>query len=253
MDLIALMLILVSLTAGFGVSADNAPVVAPQQVTFHPRGDNDITLEGVFTCPVAPPERAPAVVICHPHPLYGGTMNNAVVRALEEAFAAEGYATLRFSFRGVGHSTGKYDGNGAEAQDVLGALDFLLARPEVNLQRVAVAGYSFGAWTGLQAVAKDQEHLRFFVGVGFPIAPNTVDFASAGFVRDVKLPMLFVSGSEDTISSAPDITRLLALLGRTKQAQVVTIDGTDHFWGAAASVAALKRTVSEFVKPLTKE
>ncbi len=83
------------------------------------------------------------VVICHPHPQMGGSMYNNVVEAIRDAFISQGYSTLRFNFRGVGGSTGRYDEGRGEKQDILSACEYLKGR---GIKKIALAGYSFGAW-----------------------------------------------------------------------------------------------------------
>src|SRR5271170_1163538 len=109
------------------------------QVSFR---SGDLTLEGLFANPGA---NAPAVVVCHPHPLYGGSMHNNVVEAILAAMWQAGYATLRFNFRGVGVSEGEHEGGPGEADDAAAAMSFLLAQPGVRKENAAMTGYSFGA------------------------------------------------------------------------------------------------------------
>ena len=90
-------------------------------------------------------DAAPGAVICHPHPMYGGSMDNNVVEAIIAAMWRRGYATLRFNFRGVGASEGEYDGGEGEAEDARAAVEFLAAQPDIDRGAIALAGYSFGA------------------------------------------------------------------------------------------------------------
>src|SRR3990172_254396 len=92
----------------------------------------------------APPGASAGVVICHPHPLYGGDMDNPVVVRVQEACAAEGLATLRFNFRGVGGSSGTHGEGGGEQDDARAALEAL--EQKAGTAALAIAGYSFGAW-----------------------------------------------------------------------------------------------------------
>src|SRR5512147_2564415 len=105
----------------------------------------DWQLEGILT---ESPGSRRAAVICHPHPLYGGNMNNPVVRALEAGLQDAGLATLRFNFRGVGESTGAYGGGVGEADDLRAAVTWMIEN--AGAQAVAVAGYSFGAMVVLR-------------------------------------------------------------------------------------------------------
>ena len=112
-----------------------------RRITF---ASGDVTCEGIFTGSTADGQ-VPGIVICHPHPLRGGDMLNNVVRALAEAFAERGFAVLRFNFRGVGSSTGQYAEGIGEQEDAKAALSWLIAQPGIDVDRLFLAGYSFGA------------------------------------------------------------------------------------------------------------
>src|SRR5258708_31867953 len=107
-------------------------------------------LEAILKAPASP---VAAAVVCHPHPLGGGTMNNNVVYRAAKALHEAGLAVLRFNFRGVGASTGRYDGGAGEEEDALAALD-LLAQLHPRLP-LWMAGFSFGARVGLSVGARD--------------------------------------------------------------------------------------------------
>ena len=91
------------------------------------------------------------VIICHPHPLMGGSMHNNVVEAMRDAFALQNYTTLRFNFRGAGNSTGNYDEGRGEQADILSAQKFLKNN---GIEKIVLAGYSFGAWVGSKVLEK---------------------------------------------------------------------------------------------------
>src|SRR5262249_28427158 len=122
--------------------------IVEEHVTFPA---SEITLEGLFWAPPQTP--AVGVVLCHPHPLYGGEMHNNIVSALADTLQQAGMATLRFNFRGVGRSGGEHGGGEAEVEDVKAAVTYLLSRQTVPT--VVVAGYSFGSMVGLRAGAAD--------------------------------------------------------------------------------------------------
>ncbi len=115
------------------------------QVSFR---SGDLTLEGLLANPGG---NAPAAVVCHPHPLYGGSMSNNVVDAILAAMWQAGYATLRFNFRGVGASEGEHDGGPGEVDDAVAAMAFILAQPGVRKEGAVMAGYSFGAMVAVSA------------------------------------------------------------------------------------------------------
>lgn len=201
-----------------------------EQVTF-PVGD--IRLEGLFSTPPQTPQVG--VVLCHPHPQYGGEMHNNVVSALTEALQQAGMATLRFNFRGVGRSGGEHGGGDAELADVEAAVTYLLSRQAVPT--VVVAGYSFGSMVGLQAGATDSR-VHTLVGVAFPLG-----FRDPSFLLSVTKPTLLISGDRDDYSPIPGLQDVFAKLPEPKQLTIV--NGADHFfWGQEGEVA---KTVVEFL------
>lgn len=188
------------------------------QVSF-PVGN--ISLEGLLSLPSSAPKIG--VVICHPHPLYGGDMHNNVVTALANAFQDAGHATLRFNFRGVGRSTGTHDDGNAEMDDVKGAVTFMLSRLAVPV--VAVAGYSFGSIVGLRAGAADPR-VHKLIGVALPIARR-----DASFLTTVAKPKLLITGDRDDIAPAQAMTTLFSGIAAPKT--LIIVDGADHFFGGS--------------------
>ena len=162
------------------------------------------------------------IAICHPHPLHGGDMDNPVVREATEACAAEGFATLRFNFRGVGGSTGRHDGGRAEQRDLVAALDHLAAL--LGRGTVAAAGYSFGAMV-TAAVAATRPDLR---GVALIAPPLAVSTGRLDGLTSVSAPLLIVAGGHDDYCT-PE--RLAALAKDLPHADVRVIEGADHFFG----------------------
>ena len=194
-----------------------------EQITF-PVGA--LALEGLFSMPAHPP--ACGVVVCHPHPLYGGNMRNNVVTALTEAFQQAGMLTLRFNFRGVGRSQGQHDQGETEVDDVRAAVTYVLSRQAVAT--VAVVGYSFGAMVGLRAGASDSR-VHCLVGVALPVGRR-----DASFLLTAHKPTLLISGDQDDISPLATLQELVASLPEPKQ--LVTISGADHFfWGQERQTA----------------
>lgn len=192
-----------------------------QPITFPAgSGPNAPQLEGLFSTPAEQP--GCGVVVCHPHPLYGGEMRNSVVSALTAAFQRVGLSTLRFNFRGVGHSSGVHNDGVAEQDDVKAALTALLARQAVS--RLIVAGYSFGAMVGLQAGA-DDSRVESLIGVAFPLGVR-----DASFLLKVRKPTLFVSGDRDLYCPLAELTQLAATMPAA--ARLETIVGADHFFAS---------------------
>jgi alpha/beta superfamily hydrolase len=131
------------------------------------------------------------VVLCHPHPQYGGSMSTPVIMTVEQAFQEAGYTTLAFNFRGVGGSEGAYGSGQAEVADVTGALTFLEAVLGGRARRFAVAGYSFGSFVGAMAAAADRR-VNFYLGVAPPL--NRYDF---GFLRQAVCPIALIGATRD--------------------------------------------------------
>jgi len=161
------------------------------------------------------------VVVTHPHPLYGGDMENGVVESIVRVYRSKGYSTLRFNFRGVGMSQGRYDEGRGEQEDVRSALRFLASHGKT---RVDLAGYSFGAWVNVLAMPTHSP-LNGLLLVSPPV--GLLDFSAVGFLAPLKL---VVAGSHDQFAP-PE--RIRALLPRwNPEAGFEVIAGADHFyWG----------------------
>lgn len=195
-----------------------AAKVHSQAIAFTSDG---LTLEGLFAAPEHHPSGA-GLVICHPHPLYGGDMWNNVVRALAEAFVASGCAVLRFNFRGVGKSSGSYGEGVGEQADAKGALTWLAAQAGVNADRLWLAGYSFGARVTL-AVAAVDPRVRGFIAVAPPMLGGERPTLAA-----FRGPKLFISGDEDPYAPPEVLTQWVDGLPEPKR--LVILSGVDHFF-----------------------
>jgi uncharacterized protein len=161
-----------------------------------------------------------AAVVCHPHPLGGGTMHNKVVVAITRALNMSGIPVLRFNFRGVGRSTGSYDDGRGETEDVRTALDWMAARyPDHPL---LLAGFSFGSWVGLPVGETDPRVTRM-IGVGVPV--RMLDMSA---LMTSRKPKLIVQGSNDEYGSQADIEAWFAALPEPKSLRI--IPGATHFF-----------------------
>jgi uncharacterized protein len=190
-----------------------------ERVTFR---SGDLTLEGMIAYPDgAGPHRA--AVVCHPHPLYGGSMYNNVVDAVLEALHARGFATLRFNFRGVGQSEGEFDNGKGEADDAIAAIHFLTAQKGVRADGSVLAGYSFGAMTAVRAAASVEE-VAAIVAVALPL--GMIDASALGAITK---PIVLLAGDQDSYCSANHLAALAERLGPL--ARVKIIPGADHFFG----------------------
>ncbi len=161
-----------------------------------------------------------AAVVCHPHPLYGGTMHNKVVYRAAKAALAAGAPTLRFNFRGVGKSEGEYANGIGERDDARAALDWLAGRfPGLP---VAMMGFSFGSAVALYVGAAD-ERVRVLVGLGLPV--GSTDFA---FLETSNKPKLVVQATEDQYGPRD---RLQEAFNRFQEPKELRwIEGVDHFF-----------------------
>jgi alpha/beta superfamily hydrolase len=161
-----------------------------------------------------------AALVCHPHPLFGGTMHNKVVYQAAKSLDALGLAVLRFNFRGTGLSEGKHDRGEGERGDVRAALDFLAAEfPNIPL---LVAGFSFGSWVGLRAGCEDPR-VTSLIGLGAPV--NNADFS---YLTHCPKPKLFVHGSSDMYGAVDKLNAVVAAVpGENK---IVIVDEADHFF-----------------------
>ena len=170
-----------------------------------------------------------AALICHPHPLFGGTLHNKVVFHTMKALNSFGFPALRFNFRGTGLSHGEHDYGAGEVEDVRTALDWL--NTEFHLP-IVFAGFSFGAAVGLRAAAPD-ERVKALIGVGTPVAPVAADTEEPRvytfeFLRNCAKPKLFVSGARDQFGPRARLEELVASVPEPKK--LVVIEGADHFF-----------------------
>jgi uncharacterized protein len=183
-----------------------------------------VQLEANLREPEAPPRGA--VVVCHPHPVYGGTMDNRIVYRAAKAAAAANFAALRFNFRGAGQSTGLFDQGIGEKDDVIAAIRWLNEKyPGLPL---ALIGYSFGAWVGLQ-VAYSDPHVAAMVGLGIPL-----DLYDMEFLIENPKQALYVVGTRDEFCSQENLDRFARRLHASSF--VHQIDDADHFFSNQADI-----------------
>jgi hypothetical protein len=182
-----------------------------------------------------------AAVVCHPHPVYGGTLHNKVVFHAMKALNNLGMPVLRFNFRGAGLSHGDHDQGAGEIDDVRTALDWL--DQEFQLP-IVFAGFSFGAAVGLRAAAPDAR-VPLLISLGTPISPVDSRSYDYGFLVSSTKPKLFVSGSRDQFASPARLQGLVQSLPEPKM--LVIIEAADHFFEGRL------REMREAVESWTKE
>lgn len=160
-----------------------------------------------------------AVIICHPHPLYGGNMENPVVMTLAASFFEKGFTTLRFNFRGTGRSTGMFDNGNGEQEDIRAALSFLNA---AGYEKIHLAGYSFGARMNALVVSKGcdiEDHIM--------VSPP-VEFMSFDDIEKMVSTGLIVTGARDDIAPPEKIQGHIDRWRISPQYEI--IENCDHFY-----------------------
>ena len=191
-------------------------------VRFFAAGQPTIRLEGRLHLP-ATSMPSSAAVIAHPHPLWGGTMGSSVVVQIAQRLAERRCAALRFNFRGFGQSEGSYTAGREEVNDVLGALEHVASLLErATATRLALVGYSFGAWVAAKAAGAD-ERVQVFTAVALPM--------SRAYAVDLSAylsPKCFITGESDSISPPELLRQYVGALPEPKALHV--IPGADHFY-----------------------
>jgi uncharacterized protein len=175
--------------------------------------------------------QAGGAVICHPHPLFGGSMQNNVVESIEEGFMLSGFSTLRFNFRGVGYSEGTYDEGDGETRDVVAACTFM--RNLIGHEgRLVLAGYSFGAWVASKA-AGDIHGLKDLFLVAYPFSRY-----EPAELRAFEGRLYFVGGSLDDVSP---LDQLLSLYQEVQAEKWMKVLPSSHFF------PGVEREIRDFV------
>ena len=178
------------------------------------------------------------VVVTHPHPLYGGNMDNPVVTAVTETFREKGFSTLRFNFRGTGKSTGMFDEGQGEQNDTAAALSFLR---EQGMTRVFLAGYSFGAWVNAKGLAGNLFTVQNHIMISPPVAFLNFDHFSGGLSAG-----LVITGSKDPIAPPDTVRQHLAQWRPRPDSRLEIIEGCDHFY--AGYTETLKSILTEYLE-----
>ena len=185
-----------------------------------------------------------AAVVCHPHPLFSGTMHNKVVYQAAKALHLRGIPVLRFNFRGAGMSEGTHDKGRGEAEDVRTALNFM--ETEYPAADLILAGFSFGSWVGLRVGCGDAR-VTDLIGLGIPVDRSNLDY-----LVECAKPKLFVQGGNDQFGSRENVEKLFASMAEPKN--LVFVDGADHFFtGQLEQVAAAINDWLDDRHPVSKE
>lgn len=181
----------------------------------------ELSLEGILYLPESE-ENLPAIIVCHPHPDFGGSMDNNVVNAVCDKVYKSGISALKFNFRGVGISEGKSTGGKEEHKDVLSAFNFLIEQEKIDKNRIGIVGYSFGAYVGLKA-GIDEERIEVLVGISPPIT-----FFDFYFLKNESRPKFFVIGENDSFVQIDKFKIFFETLQEPKSYKIIS--SVDHFW-----------------------
>ena len=193
----------------------------------------ELSLEGILAIPQGAGP-FPAVIVCHPHPLYGGSMDNNVVYSLSEALIQASLASFKFNFRGVGGSQGEFGQGIGEQEDVEAAISFINTVKKVDSKRIGLAGYSAGAGFALP-VGLNDVRIKALAAVSPPLPMFDFDF-----LKDCPKPKLFISGSRDNFTPADQFLEFCQSLPEPKEYE--SIEGADPFWWGYETRLAAKVT-----------
>ncbi len=186
-----------------------------------------IQLEGLLSIHEALSAKG-GLILCHPHPQFGGDMHNRVITTALGSAHQEGFSTLRFNFRGVGESGGSYSEGIGEKEDVRAAIGYLGSRLNNSGSPILVLGYSFGAWVGLP-VAVEDERVKRVVAVSPPL--EMFDF---GFFKGCRKKKLIIAGDRDLYCPSLVLKKWFEQL---KEPKILTIiEGADHFYSFHANL-----------------
>jgi alpha/beta superfamily hydrolase len=197
-------------------------------------------LEGRYTHGRLP--SAPVALILHPNPQRGGTMNNKVSYSMFQAFAGAGFSTLRFNYRGVGRSQGEFGHGEGELSDAAAALDWL-QNVNPGASSIWVAGFSFGAWIGMQLLMRRPE-IDSYVSVAPPA--NIYDF---NFLAPCPNEGLIIQGDKDQVSNIDSVQKLVDKLKDQRGPEGVdyrVIPGAGHFFNNPGETEAMVRHIQEY-------
>ncbi|PIW30689.1 MAG: alpha/beta hydrolase [Rhodospirillales bacterium CG15_BIG_FIL_POST_REV_8_21_14_020_66_15] len=183
---------------------------------------------------------APVALLLHPHPEYGGTMNNRVVYAMYQAFVKRGFSTLRFNFRGVGRSQGKFDNGQGELSDAATALDWMQGH-NPNASTCWIAGFSFGAWVAMQLMMRRPE-ISGFISASPPA--SIYDFS---FLAPCPASGLLIHGKADEVVPVGSVDKLVEKLSAQKNIEIDyrTVDKCDHYF--SEHLDALLKHVEDYL------
>ena len=218
----------------------------------------NLTLEGVISMPESK-DTIPCVILCHPHPLYGGDMYNDIIINIAQNLYQLGIASLLFNFRGVGNSQGSFDNGNGEVTDIISAYNYLTTIQSINLDKIGVAGYSFGASITLDLFIKIQTNniktnLQSFAFIACPssnierLLPTDI-YTNINFTNQIlSSNKLFIYGDSDELIDQDVYSHLLRNL--CKPSEITIINNSDHFF--SSGIAQLSNKIGDFFNSTLK-
>jgi len=193
-------------------------------------------LEAILKEPKGEPKGV--ALVCHPHPLGGGTMHNKVVYRAAAGLIDAGLTTLRFNFSGVGNSTGEHDDGDGERQDVKDALDYLDGNfPD---QSITLAGFSFGSRVGTE-VAMTEDRVVRLISIGTPVDK----YQDYEFLENLRKPILFVHGDKDEFGSVANLNELVSRVSAVTDTSLKVFENCGHFFDD--HLTQLRETIGDWV------
>jgi alpha/beta superfamily hydrolase len=190
------------------------------------------------------PDASHAALVCHPHPLFGGTMHNKVVYHAMKTLSGFGFPVLRFNFRGAGMSEGEHDRGHGEQEDVRAALNWIESAFTLP---IIFCGFSFGAATGLRTACSDAR-VAGMISLGTPVSVEGRAYTYS-FLKDCTRPKLFINGSRDQYGPPESLKKIVDAAPEPKE--MVTVEGGDHFFEGhlAEMQAAIHGWITRLFKP----
>ncbi|NNE98756.1 MAG: alpha/beta hydrolase [Pyrinomonadaceae bacterium] len=183
-------------------------------------------------------------LVCHPHPLGGGTMHNKVVFRAASGLIDAGLITLRFNFSGVGNSTGEHDDGNGEKQDVIDAIAYLIEN--YPGQPITLAGFSFGSRVGTE-IGMDHESVVRLISIGTPVDKYT-DY---GFLENLRKPIFFVHGDQDEFGSVENLSELISKVSAVTDTSYKIFENCGHFF--EGHLTQLREAINDWVLEKTAE
>jgi alpha/beta superfamily hydrolase len=203
-------------------------------------GETGIYLEGLMHIGR---RDSPGVVLCPPHPNFGGTMDFYLLTDLVREFSKEGFTTLRFNYRGVQPSTGTYGAGSGEAEDIVKAVGFIRKQRNIDKERLALVGYSFGG--SLVLLAAEKARPKVIVSISPATNPSETRLDVLDYARRITVPVMLIHGKADERVPYTDSEKIYKALRNTMEKDLQFIDGANHIYtGKGKAVVSL---VSSFL------